>query len=343
MRTLIIYGDWLIKRQHFKRLYQENKDQKLKCGGIVGFFQVLHELIYEIRPNRVVVAWDGLEVGILKYAYYPPWQLKRKEDAEKIKRFLVEGDLAPTTEHEEHEQAILRQKIKTQHMLENCFVRQLYTDTAEATDLIAAYVQQAEREADQIFIYSRPHEFYQLINDNVSIVLPDKMFITVENYESIIGYDRRNELMLTCFLGNESGTIPGIKGLSRKKLVKYFPVLENDKMSYQDMCDYAEIKSNEKHTQIYQIVLESKDILLRNSKALNLQNPYLTQEDRFLINQMLRLPLSNDRDIEEAKKYFQIDGYSNYINESIEDFFSIFYSLMVSEKEYRRVYNTITT
>lgn len=343
MRTLIVYGDWLVKRQHFKRLHQENKQQKLKCGGLVGLFQVLHELIYDIRPNRIVVAWDGLQVGVLKYAYYPPWQIQKKADSEKIQRFLLDGDLAAQNEDEEHEQAILRQKIKVQHMLENCFVRQLYSDTAEAADLIAAYVQQAEREADEILIYSRPHEFYQLVNHNVSVVLPDKTIITVENYDSIVGYDQRNELMLTCFVGNESGSVPGIKGLSRKKLVKYFPVLQNDKMSYQDMCEYAEIKSDENDIQIYRLVLEAKDILLRNARALNLQNPYITQEDGFLINQMLRLPLSSDRNIEEAKKYFHTDGYSDYINESVEDFFSIFYSLMISEKEYKKLYNTIMT
>ena len=341
MRTLIVYGDWLIKRQHFKRLYQENKEQKLKCGGLVGFFETLNALIDEVRPARVVVAWDGVESGIQKYAYYAPWQVQKQEQSDKLKRLITEGDLAPVTDREEHDQAIVRQKIKTQHMLENCFVRQLYTDTAEASDLIAAYTRQADQEGDEVFIYSREHEFYQLISENVKVLLPDRKLITVENYEEIVGYDRRNELMLRCFVGNESETVPGIKGMSRGRLIKYFPRLEDDKVSYDELCEYAELKSHENDIQVYQLVLGARDLLIRNARALNLEQPYLTQEDAYVINSMLHLPLSDDRTIDEAKRYFEVDGYGDYIAQSIDDFFSVFYSLMVSEREYRKTYNSI--
>jgi 5'-3' exonuclease len=300
-------------------------------------------LIHQLRPNRVVVGWDGIEAGINKYDFYPPWKIHKKEESEKIQRLIREGNLAPINDKEEHEQSILRQKIKIQHMLENCFVRQLYSDTAEACDLIAAYTIQSDDESDEVYIYSREHEFYQLISSNVSVVIPSKDVITLENYTEKVGYNLGNELMLRCFVGNESETVPGIKGLSRNRLVKYFPRLKDEKISYNEMCEYAEVEIEKNKIQTYELILGAKDILLRNSKVLNLKNPFLSQEGAYIIHQMLHLPLSEDRNINEAKSYFEIDGYADYINESIDDFMSVFYSLMVSEREYRKIYNTIKT
>jgi len=88
MQTLILYGDWLVKRQHFKRLKYENKEQRLKCGGIVGFFEALNYLLHHVRPSRVVVAWDGMEAGDTKYKNYPPYHLEKQKEWEKRKATL---------------------------------------------------------------------------------------------------------------------------------------------------------------------------------------------------------------------------------------------------------------
>ncbi|MDG1949879.1 MAG: hypothetical protein P8J32_03605 [bacterium] len=339
MRTLILYGDWLVKRQHFKRIKYENKEQRLKCGGIVGFFEALHYLLNQERPKRVVIAWDGLEAGDIKYRHYPPMHLEKQAEWEKRKRLYVEEDNGVETEREEHDLAILRQINKCQRLLSECYVRQLISDKAEGTDMLAGYVNQAKKEGEQIVIFSREHEFYQLIDDNVSVMTPKMDTITKGNFKEKVGYDLENQLMLNCFVGN--GFVDGVERLSRDKIVKFFPTLQEEKFTYNEMCEEAESRQEEKDLVIFRQILESRDLLIRNAGLLNLKHPSLQSEDNEIINREIHLPLSEDRDIQTTISYFRTDGYEDYIDGKVEDFFSVFYSLMVNEREYRRNYNSI--
>lgn len=339
MRTLIVYGDWLVKRQHFKYLTYENKQQRLKCGGIVGFFQALHYLINKLRPKRVVIGWDGMRAGELKYKDYQPWYLEREKDWKNREKLLVEQDLGPETEKEEHELEIIRQIIKTQRLMENCYVRQLYSEKAEAVDLISGYVNQAKKEADEIIIFSREHEFYQLIGGTISVMTPEMNHITEDNFTQKVGYHKDNELLLNCFLG--FGMIEGIKGARREKFIKFFPQLVDEKISYQELCKMAEQKQTESKRIFYEKVLGSIDILMRNAQVLNRLVPIISEADSIMLNQMNHLPLSGDRDINDTIRYFKTDGYEDYISGSLDNFFSIFYSLKVNEMEYRKMYDKI--
>jgi 5'-3' exonuclease len=339
MQTLILYGDWLVKRQHFKRLKYENKEQRLKCGGIVGFYEALHFLLNQVRPRRVVVAWDGMEAGDIKYKYYPPLHLEKQEEWKKRKRLFTEEDNGVESEQEEHDLAILRQINKCQRLLSDCYVRQMISNKAEGTDMLAGYVNQATKEGERIVIFSREHEFYQLIDDNVSVMTPKMELITKGNFLDKVGYHLDNELMFNCFLGNSF--IDGVERLSRDKISKFFPSVKEEKVTYNQLCEEAENRQEEKGLVIFRQILESRDLLIRNAGLLNLEHPSLQSEDNEQINEQIHLPLSEDRDIQATINYFRVDGYADYINGNIEDFFSVFYSLMVNEREYRRNYNSI--
>lgn len=341
MATLLVYGDWLLKRQHFKYLDHENKNQKLKCGGIVGFYKALNYLVIHYRPERVVIAWDGFDVS-QKYSIHTPWFLEKKKEIENLKQLIKLGDLSANDSKKEHELEIVRQKIKLQRLLEDSFVRQMQTSTAEASDLIAEYTKQASEELEKVIIFSREQEFYQLIGEYVSVLLPKGMeLITLENFTEKVGYHISNQLMIRCFLGDEKGFVEGIKRMSVKQLLKYFPELSKDAIKYSQLCSMAEAKNNEHPLKIYESIMGAKEVLARNSRVLNLKEPHLIDEDLQEINRMLHLPLSNDREIENVIEYFQVDGYDKYVEEDIKDFFSAFYSLMVNESEYRKIYNTL--
>jgi len=265
--------------------------------------------------------------------------LKSKKNGKREKRLYIETDFGVETEREEHDLAILRQINKCQRLLDNCSVRQLISKKTEGTDMLAGYVNQSTKEGERIIIFSREHEFYQLIDDNVSVMTPKMNLITKANFQKKLGYNIENELMLNCFVGNSF--VDGVDRLSRDKIIKFFPIIKDEKYTYQQMCEEAEILQEEKSLIVYRQILESRDLLIRNASMLNLENPSLQLEDYEQISETIYLPLSEDRDIQTTISYFRSDGYEDYISGTIEDFFSVFYSLMVNEREYGRNYNNI--
>jgi len=188
--------------------------------------------------------------------------------------------------------------------------------------MLAGYVNQSTKEGERIIIFSREHEFYQLIDDNVSVMTPKMNLITKANFQKKLGYNIENELMLNCFVGNSF--VDGVDRLSRDKIIKFFPIIKDEKYTYQQMCEEAEILQEEKSLIVYRQILESRDLLIRNASMLNLENPSLQLEDYEQISETIYLPLSEDRDIQTTISYFRSDGYEDYISGTIEDFFQCF-------------------
>ena len=77
MRTLLIDGNWLLKKNYHKRKLEEANGEK--CGGSYGFLDSLKAVINKILPCRVVVMWDGLSSGYLRYEIYKPYKSNRKK------------------------------------------------------------------------------------------------------------------------------------------------------------------------------------------------------------------------------------------------------------------------
>ena len=77
MKTILVDGQWNLKRNHFKRKNYSAKGEL--CGGSFGFLESLKSVINQTLPDRVVVFWDGMNSGVLRYEVYKPYKAKRKE------------------------------------------------------------------------------------------------------------------------------------------------------------------------------------------------------------------------------------------------------------------------
>lgn len=337
MKTLILNGDWLLRKEHFKHHSIRNKVQNLRCGGIVSFFVELNTLLLKYSPQKIVVAWDGIYGGIKKYEIYPPWNIKIREKRESVLKLVQDEFQENIDDKSEDLIDIFKQKVKLQHLLENCYVRQIENNHTEAYDLIADYVLNVGQR-ENVIIYSRPYEYTQIVGDNVCVAYPDRTIVTKDNFNQKTGYCIENDLLIKCFSGSENGFIEGVKNVTRSKLIKYFPILSEEKVGFGYLCELCEIEKEKKKLKIFDAILGSKDILLRNSKVLNLKKPWLTKEANEEVLNLIEAPLSINRDIKEVVKYFQVDGYSEHIKQDLNDFFSSFYSLMINEREYRKAY-----
>ena len=337
-RTLIIDGTWNFRR-NFKKHTTLKSTTGNMCGGTVGFLFSLKAVINKILPDRVVIAWDGFHAGKFRYDIYKPYKISRGINFEKEDRAIMTEGSESEKGREMYE--MLKQKIVLQNMLDELFIRQMEVDYVEADDLIAQYILRSESDDEQIFIYSRDGDYTQLISDKVNIITPDCAWIfNREEYEKKFGHTIENELLMKCFEGDDSDDIGGVNGVTRDTLIKYFPGIKTEKYTYKMLVDECyEAKKDKKigKRKIYDKIIESRDILYRNAKLMDLNRPILTQEAINLVDTVKHAVLDKDREIKSAMQLSKDEGLMYHIGEQYADsFFSAFYMIMTKEKEYAK-------
>ncbi|MFA5067841.1 MAG: hypothetical protein WC466_07400, partial [Candidatus Izemoplasmatales bacterium] len=118
MKTLLIDGQWLLKKNYHKRKNDETVSEK--CGGSFGFLDSLRSVIEKTLPDRVVVMWDGFNAGKLRYDIYKPYKANRKKDWNSEYHAISTGGIETADDYEKHE--LLRQKLVVKSFLEELFI-----------------------------------------------------------------------------------------------------------------------------------------------------------------------------------------------------------------------------
>ena len=178
MLTLLIDGQWLLKKNYYKRKSEEANGEK--CGGSYGFIDSLRSVINKTLPDRVVVMWDGFNSGKLRYEIYKPYKANRKKSWDREKSAIITEGMESAEEKEIVE--LLEQKLTIKNFLEELLIRHLEVDLIEADDLIAYYILSSKIPNEEIIIYSRDKDYLQLISPSVYVLRPDNLkLITIQN------------------------------------------------------------------------------------------------------------------------------------------------------------------
>ena len=326
MRTLIVDGEWNLKRNYNAReIYSSNGEH---CSGVFGFLENLGMILNKTLPDRVIVVWDGDMSGKLRHDTYPLYKHDHKSwDEESYVRTEEELD-----SEVRKKVSIGNQKRKLKNLFENLFIRQVEVEYIEGDDLIAQYV--LTREPDEhILIYSRDQDYYQLIDENVSVYRPvDNIILTPKNFRKLLGYTHKNCLLYKCFKGDASDNIAGVPGVALKTLLKYFPLFADEEYDIERIIDEAStqyIKDTKKSkSKTLQNILGSRHIVNRNKKLMDLKNPFVNQEavDEIELIRYCVLAKENgfvDRSVNDAVKEFIKEGYGRHVfNNDINLFFN---------------------
>jgi len=337
MKTLIVDGDWNLKRNHHRTTALDVYGHR--CNGTYGFLISLYSAINKLLPDRVVVCWDGIKSGKFRYEIYKPYKANRKKDWEIEEYAIIEEGLKDPESKEKYE--ILMQKIRAQNIVDDLFVRQLQADYIEADDLIAQYCLRSEEleTEEEIIIFSRDKDYYQLISEYVSISNPDSIgLITKDNFRRKMGYTLENELMFKCFEGDSSDNISGVKGIKRETLIKLFPEIADKKFTYQELVNQCKEHKKFKKLKTLHKIVEAEEVLYRNAKLMNLKKPFISPKAIQSVEETLIGRLDNDRSIKRASLNMSKQGFLKMMeaeNISVNNFLAPFYRLMSREKEYR--------
>jgi len=337
-------GQWNLKRNfyHPSRKNLIGADGNL-CGGTYGFLDSIKSIVNRTMPDRVIVMWDGFNAGKLRYREFPFYKKSREKDFENEVRVIATEGVGNPEDKEKFE--MFRQKIEIQRYLEELFVRQVEEDYIEADDLIAYYILK-KRPDEEVIIFSRDKDFHQLISEGVSVITPDSVeMITVHNFKDKKGYTHENALLFKCFEGDPSDDITGVSGIGLKTLLEYYPDMANERYTYERMVDegYAlnesRVSSKPKKKPLAKINKlvddDTKRVLYRNAKLMNLRKPYINQPAIDAVNEVRDRVLDTGRSIETAMEMFTKDGLAQVAGLSnLNYFFAPFYSLQAKEKEF---------
>jgi DNA polymerase-1 len=265
----------------FSAIPTSNEDG-VHIGGIVGFLRSIGYTINMVRPTRTIIVFDGKGGSNRRRKIYPQYKMGRKM-SHRLNRthdFLT---------RDEEKKMMIFQLNRVVEYLECLPLTIINMDNIEADDVIGYC-------ANHIFdkkttIMSTDKDFLQLIDENVSVYSPTKKKMydeekVVEEY----GISSQNFLLYKILDGDVSDSIPGVKGVGLKSLIKHFPFLETShKYSIEDIIKSASTQK-EKY-KLCEDIINSREQMLLNKKLMDLDEVIISGNAKLKIQNIISNPI----------------------------------------------------
>ena len=240
-------------------------------GGVSGFLTSLGYAIKLLTPTRVIIVFDGKGGSQRRRSIYPDYKAGRKPIKRLNRSYEDMLDDVGEEKNMDHQMSILAD------FLTSLPVTVLSIDYIEADDTIAYLAHHAFSKPDEkVTIMSADKDFYQLINERVSVWSPVKKKVYgVQDVVNEYGIYPQNFVFYRILEGDKSDNIDGVKGIGRKTVIKRFPMLtENTQVELEKLLAYAMDRSNE--SPIYANVTENCDKVTRNHMLMQLSEPSIS-------------------------------------------------------------------
>lgn len=357
--TLLVDGNYLLKSS-FEGGSNHYTKEFGAMDGLFNFFLTLRRVTNELNINKIIVFWDGVNGGKLRYDLYKGYKANRSNKEWYNKIELSDAQISFEKQRKE---SMLNNKLRIQNYLEELFIRQVYDlDLIEADDLIAYYVQKFH-EDEYLYIFTNDRDLCQLLDyDGVNIYLANKKTkINSKNYFLHFNHHLKNLPLIKTFCGDTSDNIKGVNGLQEKTLLKHFPFLckressidEILELSYKMVRDAETLNESIKTKtgkvkipividNIVKGINKDKEVMGRemydlNYRIINLKEPFITKEAKYDVVNMGSSPIDDtNRGSENLIKLMKEDGFLSIWNGSISQFCQPFYPTIIKEKNFSK-------
>lgn len=276
-RVLLIDGHNNFIRNYMASSHTDNDGEHV--GGAVGFLLSLGATLRILKPTRVVIAFDGPGGSQRRRAIYSEYKANRASN--RLNRPFAPASL------DEEQKSMRRQMATLMELLKTLPVTVMTIDNVEADDVIAYLAQLITERQGKSVIMSTDKDFLQLVDDNVSVWNPiKKQTYYPEKIVEQYGFHPHNFLLYRVVSGDESDNVPGVGGIQEKTLRKYFPELEQaEKRTIEFLLESAErqTKDVKKPPVVLQRLLQSRDVLDRNMKLMDLRNVQMSGQTKLSV------------------------------------------------------------
>ena len=274
-------------------------------GGFKGFLKTLQKLCREVKPDKVIVAWD-CGGGSRKR--------KRLNKNYKAGRTPVRlnREIRNLTLREEEDNKVWQQ-IRLSEYLNELPVVQYCIEDVEADDIIAYLVQNKRLRDWQKIIISSDKDFYQLCDDKTIIYRPTQK--EVLNKYSVVeqfGIHPNNFALARAIAGDPSDNLKGIQGAGLKTISKRFSFMsEEQDYLIEDIVSHCE--SVEKPLLVHKRILENIDVIKKNYRLMQLYSPSLSPTVKSKVNYILE-NTEMEFNLTEMRKMMMVDGFGEWDN-----------------------------
>ncbi|MBQ9017056.1 hypothetical protein IJ103_02330, partial [Candidatus Saccharibacteria bacterium] len=206
-------------------------------GGIYGFAMIAMEIVKEIQPNKVVVAWDKAKTSVSKrVAIYSEYKAGRKKPGEDfyaqipMLRELVDALGWDFIECDNYEADDIIGTLAHQAVASSASADALLTRRMSNTSRSATPASLNKPTADapgkwEVIIVSSDLDMLQIVDKNIKMYRLLKGFtkleeIDVKALEEKYGILKEQFLDLKALKGDASDNIPGVPGIGEKTAAK---------------------------------------------------------------------------------------------------------------------------
>ncbi len=173
-------------------------------GGVFGFVSLALEIIKQLKPDYVAVAWDKPKTNIRKrLEIYPEYKVGRKP--------------APADFYEQ---------VPILHELLGAFGWPMYEiDDYEADDIMATFARQAEARGVETCLVTSDLDALQSVSSLTRVFAMKQGFSKIDEFtpaafEEKYGLKTGQFLDLKSLMGDSSDNLPGVPGVGQKTAVK---------------------------------------------------------------------------------------------------------------------------
>jgi 5'-3' exonuclease len=306
MSVLLVDGDNLLTIGYYgaKNLFYKGTH----IGGIYHFLNTLKKSFNTYNLDKIVVFWDGYEGSQTRRKIYVHYKENRRQ------RIRTEEDL----------QSYTYQRDRIKQYLEELFVRQGEYEFCETDDCIAYYTQNSPNEKK--IIYSSDGDLIQLVSENTEIFNPSHQKLYKQNDTIVYQHEEilvENVKLVKMICGDNSDNIAGIRGMGIKRLLSFIPELKNQQFTVEQVKDKCNLlfekdKYNKSLANLLTGVTKhgvfGEEFFDVNSRIVSLTEPYLTEEAKENITQLINEPLDPEgRSYKNTMKMMTEDGLFNVL------------------------------
>ena len=241
-------------------------------GGCIGFLKSLQKITRNMKPDQIVVCWDGVGGSQRKKAKNK--QYKQGRNPLRFNRRMIELD--PKSQDENR----IYQQIRLYEYLNEMPIIQVAIDGIEADDLIGHIVHQPYYSGWQKIIVSSDKDFFQLASDETLVYRPiQDTFVTVE---ALLEQDKihpNNYALARAMVGDKSDNLAGVPRVGMKTVAKLFPYLSEDK-SHDLETIIKDCQSVDKLSASQKNILANEKLIDENYSIMQLYRPTISYTNK---------------------------------------------------------------
>lgn len=240
-------------------------------GGLLGYMRSLQKYIREIKPDEIIIVWDGPGGAKKKKAILKNY----KEGRSPIR---LNRNVKVLTENQEMENKVWQQ-YRLFEYLNNFPIMQFLEPEIEADDLISFVAQHHKYDDWQKIIVSSDKDFIQLCNSTTVLFRPiQNEVLTWKKVVEDFDIHPNNFALARSMAGDKSDNISGIPGVGLKTVSKHLPFLSEEKSYFfEDIEEVCQQKVAEgAKVRFFQNVLDNLEIIRNNYRGMQLYSPNIS-------------------------------------------------------------------